>query len=153
MAESGGPDPQANESPDRLAVCASTLLVHSLWWSRLELNQHSFKRRIYSPVGSPMPSCSYGGRQRSRSPNPSGPKRFPSVAGHLSGLSSNWRRAAVPTRRPSAGSCLFSKQHRHACPVYSPFWRKTEVLILKPFWVPSAFEAAPGSRPVHLPYL
>ena len=69
-----------------------------------------------------MPSCSFGGRQRSRSPNPSGPRRFPSAAGHLSGLSSNWRRAAVPTRRPIAGSCLFSKQHRHACPVYSPVW-------------------------------
>ena len=41
LAESGGPDPQANESSDRLAVCASPRLVHSLWWSRLESNQHS----------------------------------------------------------------------------------------------------------------
>lgn len=82
LAESGGPDPQAKKSSNRLAVCASTQLVHSLWWSRLELNHQSIT----------APNLQSGGLTNAQL--------------------LLWRKTEVSILKPSEGSQTLSKRRR-----------------------------------------
>lgn len=94
----------------------------------------------------------YGGEEETRTPEPlSEPLAFQTSTRFQPGrpLHESWRKRGESNSRPFRAPCF---QDRSASHLPSLPWRKAEVLIPTPgSRVPSAFEAAAESHPLHLP--